>query len=324
MISNSGHDENGKYRGGKAGDQSGTEWYIRTWYKKGWTCILRHPNPQVREMIATLAEESANNNNIGYDQYQRTTFWKALKNSGYRPKNITTPCESDCSAGVSAIVKATGYLLNIAELQNVSENNTTSIMRNNYKKAGFEVLTDSKYLTSDKYLLRGDIILKEGVHVCTNLTNGSKSEPAKAEPVVSPNNDYIKKAQKALNMLLGISLSVDGIIGTQTRKATAKALQYGLNRDYGTNLVVDGIIGAKTKGAYANKYVKKGSRGYLVSWAEISLMLLGYYKNTIEFSGSFGANMDNATRAFQKDNGLVVDGSIGKNTIGAIISKLGL
>lgn len=324
MISNSGHDENGKYRGGKAGDQSGTEWYIRKWYNHGWDCILRHPNASVREMIATLAEESANNSHIGYDQNQRTTYWKALKNVGYRPKNITTDCEGDCSAGVSANVKATGYLLNIAELQNISENNTTSTMKNNFKKAGFEVLTDKKYLTSDTYLLRGDIILKECSHVCINLTNGTGATTTAPVNTNITNKNYIIKAQKALNTLLGVELDTDGIIGRQTRKATAKALQYGLNKDYGTRLAVDGAIGNLTRNAYTNKVIKQGSRGYLVSWAEITLMLLGYYKSSIEFSGNFGAGMDSATRKFQQDNNLRVDGAIGAKTINAINSKLGL
>ncbi len=43
------------------------------------------------------------------------------------------------------------------------------------KAAGFEVLTDKKYLTSDAYLLEGDILLNDGAHVATNLTNGAKA-----------------------------------------------------------------------------------------------------------------------------------------------------
>ena len=326
MISNSGHDENGKYRGGKAGDQSGTEWYIRKWYNNGWTCILRHPLAEVREMIATLAEESANNNNIGYDQNERTSYWKALKNSGYRPKNITTPCEGDCSAGVSANVKATGYLLGIKELQNVSENNYTGSMKKSFSSAGFEVLTAKKYLTSDKYLLRGDIILKEDVHVCTNLTDGSEANKTTITPSKTQTTpkDYIKKAQDALNIYIGAGLAVDGSIGALTRKATAKALQYSLNRDYGANLVLDGAIGAKTLGAIKGHAVKKGARTFLVTWLEITLMLLGYYTSTIEIAGNFGAGVDKAVRNFQKDSGLVVDGSAGEKTINEIINKLGL
>lgn len=327
MVSNSGHDENGKFKGGVAGDQSKTEWYIRPWYNNSWGVVLRYPNEAVRNMIATLAEESANNNLIGYGQNQRITFWSKLKANGFRPKNITTACESDCSAGVSAIAKATGYLLGIVELQNISENNTTSTMKNAFKKAGFQVLTASKYLTSDKYLLRGDILLREGHHTCTNLTNGAKavtSTPTQTTPVKMASSDYVKKAQNALNIYINAGLAVDGSIGALTRKATAKALQYSLNRDYGSNLVVDGDIGAKTLSALKGKAVKKGAKSYLVTWLEISLMLLGYYSSSIEIAGSFGAGVDVAVRNFQKDNGLVVDGWAGENTIKKILNNLAL
>ena len=34
MISNCGHDENNRYSGGKAGDQTGTEWRVINWYNR--------------------------------------------------------------------------------------------------------------------------------------------------------------------------------------------------------------------------------------------------------------------------------------------------
>ena len=46
--------------------------------------------------------------------------------------------------------------------------------------AGFEILTDSKYLTSDVYLLAGDILLNDVYHTAINLTNGSKAESSDA------------------------------------------------------------------------------------------------------------------------------------------------
>lgn len=91
-ISNSGKDENSKLKGGKAGDQTKHEWEIRDWYNRPWSCVLRHPNQQVRELIAELAIEAANNNKIGYDQNQRSTYWTQLKKVGYRPSKITTAC----------------------------------------------------------------------------------------------------------------------------------------------------------------------------------------------------------------------------------------
>lgn len=174
-ISNCGHDENNKYSGGTAGDQTGTEWAVINWYNRPWKCVLRHPDEKVRAKIAELAKAAANNNKIGYDQSQRGTFWTQLQKVNYNPAKITTACEADCSSGVSSIAKAVGYLLNVASLKNISASLTTSGMRAAFKSAGFTVLTDSKYLTSDAYLLAGDILLNDGAHTAINLTNGSKA-----------------------------------------------------------------------------------------------------------------------------------------------------
>lgn len=178
MISNSGHDERGKYSGGQAGDQTGGEWRIQTWYDRPWTHVFRYPASTVRECIASLAEEAAKNDRIGYDQNQRTTFWGQLRQVGYRPSKITQPCEADCSAGVAAIVKAAGYLLGVTQLQDVSADMYTGSERQILQAAGFQVLTDQKYLDSDRYLLRGDILLCEGHHTAINLTDGSAVKKA--------------------------------------------------------------------------------------------------------------------------------------------------
>lgn len=47
MISNCGHDENNRYSGGKAGDQTGTEWRVINWYNRPWKCVLRHPDAKL-------------------------------------------------------------------------------------------------------------------------------------------------------------------------------------------------------------------------------------------------------------------------------------
>ena len=56
MISNCGHDERGKYSGGKAGDQTGTEWQVINWYNRPWKCVLRHPDAATRKLIAQMAK----------------------------------------------------------------------------------------------------------------------------------------------------------------------------------------------------------------------------------------------------------------------------
>lgn len=173
-ISNSGGDQNWGIRGGQAGDQTGHEWEIKNWYSYPWNCVLRYPNQKARDLIAELAIQAANNNNIGYDQYQRQTYWDALVKVGYYPSKITTPCEADCSAGVIANTKAVGYLLNISALKNITATYTGN-MRQAYKNAGFQVLTESKYLTSSSYLMPGDILLNDVNHTATNLGIGNNS-----------------------------------------------------------------------------------------------------------------------------------------------------
>ena len=193
MISNSGGDERGGINGGKAGDQTGREWNIINWYSRPWTCVLRYPNVTVRKKLAELAKKAAENNHIGYDQYERMTYWQQLQKAKYDPAKIKKDCEADCSAGVIANTWAVGYLLNINALKNIGASYTGN-MRSAYKAAGFEVLTASKYLNSPDYLLEGDILLNDTYHTATNLTDGkyAKSTPSTpAQPAAKKTNEQI-------------------------------------------------------------------------------------------------------------------------------------
>lgn len=172
-ISNSGSDENGSYSGGQAGDQTGKEWRMRDWYNRPWSCVLRYPDQKVALKIAQLAIDAALNDKVGYDQSQNRTYLKQLKAVGWKPSKITVACEADCSAGVCANVTAAGYLLGIPVLQNHTGTYTGN-MRSALTKAGFQLLTDSKYLTGGDYLLPGDILLNDGAHTATNVTIGAK------------------------------------------------------------------------------------------------------------------------------------------------------
>lgn len=174
MISNCGHDENGKYTGGVAGDQTGGEYANIAWYNRPWNCVLRYPDPAVGIKIAETSRAAAFNVNVGYDQNQRLTYYTQLKAAAWDPSAIKTACESDCSASTAANIIAAGHKLGISKLQTISPSLTTRSLRVALKAVGFEVLTDSKYLTSDAYLLPGDIPLYEGHHVAVNLDTGSK------------------------------------------------------------------------------------------------------------------------------------------------------
>lgn len=174
-ISNSGSDENGNLKGGKAGDQSKKEWYLRKWYSRPWTCVLRFPDIIVGTLIAQLAIDAALNDRIGYDQGQRDTFWREVRKVGFLPALVKIACEEDCTAGVNALVHCAAYLLEITVLKKIPETGVrSSNMRRLFKAAGFKVLTDPKYLKSGDYLLPGDILLYDNHHGATNVTCGKK------------------------------------------------------------------------------------------------------------------------------------------------------
>lgn len=276
MISNCGHDENGKYSGGAAGDQTGTEWEIRTWYNRPWNCVLRHPDRNVGNMLADLARKAAQNNLVGYDQNQRGTYWQHLKASNYDPAQITIKCEADCSSGVAANVKAAGYRLGIKSLQNVSADCYTGNLRAALKAAGFEVLTDSKYLTSDAYLLPGDILLYEGHHTATNLDTGSKagsstpSTPVSGDTYTVRSGDTLSEIAAAWGASVSDLAAYNGIsdpnkinVGQVIKKPAADTStppastgntivrdgQIHANNFSGAGIVTDGIRGSATKKA---------------------------------------------------------------------------
>ena len=226
-ISNCGHDENGRYAGGKAGDQTGTEYQIMNWYSRPWLCVLRFNDTKIAAMIADMATKAAQNNLIGYDQgtagnsNDRYTFWQHLKASNYDPAQITVACESDCSASTAAIVKGAGYRLNNAKLKAVSIYLTTRNMRAAMKAAGAKVLTDSKYLTSGDYLKAGDILLNDNHHVAIAVTTGAKASTPSATltgtfqtrlPILRKGSSGTAVAM--LQAMLGVE--VDGQFGNDT------------------------------------------------------------------------------------------------------------
>ena len=161
-------DENGKAHGGQAGDQTGKEVCTRSWYNKPWPMILR-PDADIADKMADACLAGCNNNNIGYDQYQRNTLHTEAKKVGYDLSKVGK-CETDCSAFMTVCALAAG----VTALEYTSNAPTTSTMRNAFVRTGkFQALTDSKYLTSDKYLKRGDILLSPGSHTAMVLTNGN-------------------------------------------------------------------------------------------------------------------------------------------------------
>ena len=240
-ISNCGHDENGRYAGGKAGDQTGTEYQIMNWYSRPWLCVLRFNDAKIAAMIADMATKAARNNLIGYDQgtagnsNDRYTFWQHLKASNYDPAQITVACESDCSASTAAIVKGAGYRLNNAKLKAISIYLTTRNMRVAMKNAGAKVLTDSKYLTSGDYLKAGDILLNDNHHVAIAVTSGSKTSNTSTN--TSTGGKYMFEPETVVAGSTGLSVLLlqEILVARKFKGKDGKELE--LDRSAGTNTI---------------------------------------------------------------------------------------
>lgn len=172
--------EDGKARNGKAGDQTGKEVCVRDFYvyKGGWDTMLRPLDPNIAEKSAQACEAGCANNNIGYDMNQRNTLHTEAKKVGYNLAAVSVPVETDCSAFMTTCALAAG----VTGLEYTKNAPTTSTMVRQFTQTGkYQAFTDKRYLTSDEYLKRGDIIVKQGHHTVMVLTNGAKAGIAAGE-----------------------------------------------------------------------------------------------------------------------------------------------
>ena len=180
-IAHASIDERGKITGGSAGDQTGKEVCIRSWYSKPWQYVIRCKDRPMREKIAYAMETACKNENIGYDQSQRNTLLTNARKVGYNPAKVTVKCETDCSALVALACIYAG----IPETSLVMDGNsaTTSTLRKRLLATGkFDTMSDRKYTSESAYLMRGDILLKEGSHVVVVLDNGTKTNTIETNP----------------------------------------------------------------------------------------------------------------------------------------------
>lgn len=143
------------------------------------------PNVVLRPKSNTLAKLSAdacvagcNNNHIGYSQSGRNTLYEYAENVKFNLSEVTTDCNTDCSAFMTVCAIAGG-----SKIAYGSNAPTTSNMRTRFKQSGdYTILTDSKHLTKTDYLKRGDILVHEGSHTVMVLENGGSYEDDTTEP----------------------------------------------------------------------------------------------------------------------------------------------
>ena len=164
MIAHASLDENRNIKGGKAGDQTGKEVCIRTWYNKPWNCLIRFKDPGKAEKVAQAMEWAAANDNIGYNQNKRNTLLQEARKVNFNLSKIKVKCETDCSGLVAVACMYAG----IPESKLTLNGNcaTTRTLKSILKSTNeVEIFTTLPYVGKTDRLKRGDILLKEGSHV---------------------------------------------------------------------------------------------------------------------------------------------------------------
>lgn len=165
-------DENGKIKGGKGGDQTGQEVRITPFSGgKRVYSVFRHPDPKVARAIAYYLGDASSNEYIGYNQDDRASFGIEVAKVNYEPMNLTTPCNTDCSAFVSAGIKFAFMKAGINKQVDIM---TTSTLRSNLPGLGFTEVADigrgtTAQLASTQKMQIGDIavtISKGHTFVC--------------------------------------------------------------------------------------------------------------------------------------------------------------
>ena len=273
-IGHASKDENNKYANGKSGDQTGKEVCIRTWYAAGWNVVLRPKNKTLAEKSALACEKACANSNIGYDQNQRNTLYKYAKDVKFDLSKVAEKCECDCSSLMHVCAISSG-----ANLTYGANGFFTGNMVNGFIKSGdYEKLTEGKYLTSDTFLMRGDILVRESGHTAMVLENGNLTTTSNgASSSTYTLKDFIKEIQAS------IGAKVDGVAGPETLSKTI-------------------TISAS-----------KNSRHAVVKPLQKRLNALGYNCGTAD--GIAGAKFTLAVKEYQKANKCVADGEItAKNT----------
>ena len=195
-------DEHGKATGGKAGDQTGKEVSTQDYYvhSKGWR-VFRAKNPAQAEKIAKDMQWACDNKHIGYDQNQRLTLYNVASKVGFNCKDVTTNCETDCSALVRVCCAYAGIYL-----PNFRTTNEPKVLLDS---GMFVEMEGSKYTKSSDYLRRGDILVTpiQG-HTVIVLSDGKY-----ADKDIQPANKHVLVTGGSVNVRTAPNVETGKIIG---------------------------------------------------------------------------------------------------------------
>lgn len=243
---------------------------------------------------------------------------KGIDFSNLKPSNISLPSSATSDSSTKSYLSLGDTGSEVKSLQQ-------KLNKLGYKGVDGKSLTeDGQFGNNTEYAVRAaqgafklSVDGKAG-QLTLNAINDAISalqKPTKpSDSTTSTSTQLIKDAQIHLNNFTGSKLTPNGKIGAKTKKAFISAIQIALNKDYGYNFSCKGVWGDKTELALSKAVLKKGMSGYLITVAEIGMLLNNINPNGVECPGSFGEGLYKAIKKYQANKGLVQDGIIGINT----------
>lgn len=207
----------------KAGDQTGKEVCVRSWYSKPWDIMLRYPDKTISQNASAIAVKLAKSNLVGYNQSGRNTLYKALKKynfdvDAYIKSGEKT--ETDCSAFVYAV-----FACLIPAMRSDDNAPVTSTMRSLYNKWGFVIHTGSGYLSGNN-LINGDILVNEDSHTAI-ATDGNTGNTTPVNIIDLPY--YSSDVDKAITTLANDVIAGNWSSGNDRKEMLYVAIQTRVN-----------------------------------------------------------------------------------------------
>lgn len=183
LIAQASCDERGRYMGGQAGNQSGTELNFRNFYQdpgNRWRCY-RPKSAAAANRNAQEATAAVNNPHWGYDQGQRNDGMFAAERAGWSCGAVQEDTETDCTALAGTVAICSGSSKDVlyagGNLPYTGNFHEKVIATGDYDDIGI--------ITSEAQLCTGDFLRRDGhavVVVSANpRTDGASSAPPTAD-----------------------------------------------------------------------------------------------------------------------------------------------
>lgn len=267
--------------------------------------ILHHSGVTVLQSVETIHNYHKNTNGwagIGYHFYIRKdgSIYKGrplecvgAHASGSNSDSIGVCCEGN---------------FEVEQMPEAQKNSLTELINYLIENYSIEKIQGHKDVNSTS-CPGANFPLEEMKH----LLNSKDEQPSNEETNKNIYNDglvnCIYDIQEWLNRHYSTGLALDNIYGTETKKALIKGLQTELNTQFNRGLAVDGIWGSKTYNACIN--VRIEAEGNITMLIQMCLFIKGY---NVSMDKKFGQDTLAKVKQFQNDNGLSIDGIVGKNT----------